>query len=64
MKSVCKFCEQLQLECTKFIKEGIFEEFYTLASYPVHLGIIEDLVTSLCQASKFVYSSWMTRNVY
>ena len=41
------------LEYTKLMKVGIFE---TLDSYPVHFGIIEGLVTSLCQVSKPVYS--------
>ena len=38
---------------------GIFLELDTLDSCPVHFGIIESLVTSLCQASKLVYSSWI-----
>ena len=50
-KSVRKFCQQLQPECTKLIKTGIFQELGSLGSYPLHFGIIEGLVTSLCQAS-------------
>ena len=40
------------LECTKLMKVGIFLKLNTLELYPVHFGIIEGLVTSLCQASK------------
>ena len=39
------------------VKVGIFLELDTLDSYPVHFGIIEGLVTFLCQASKIAYSS-------
>ena len=42
------------LEYTKLMKVRIFD---TLDSYPVHFGIIEGLVTSLCPASKPLYSS-------
>ena len=40
------------LECIKLIKAGMFKELDSLDSYPVHFGIIEGLVTSLCLASK------------
>ena len=50
-KSVRKFCQQLEPECTKLIKTGIFQELGSLGSYPLHFVIIEGLVTSLCQAS-------------
>ena len=59
VRGVCKFCQQLALECTKLMKVGIFLELDTLDSYLVHFGIIEGLVTSLCQASKSVYSLWI-----
>ena len=51
-KGVCKFCRQLDQECTKLIKAGSYEELDTLDSYPGHFGIIEGMVTSLCHASK------------
>ena len=38
------------------MKVGTFLELDTLASYPMHFVIIEDLVTSLCQASKLELS--------
>ena len=36
VRGVCKFCQQLALECTKLLKVGIFLELDTLDSYPVH----------------------------
>ena len=42
------------LEYTKLLKVGIFLELDTLDSHPMHFGIIEGLVTSLCQAYKLV----------
>ena len=53
VKGVCKFCQQLALECTKLMKVGIFLEpeayhpeqgdmllleLDTLDSYPVHFA--------------------------
>ena len=49
------FVRQLALECTKLMNVGIFLELDILDS--MHLGIIEGLATSLCQASKLVYRS-------
>ena len=37
-KSVRKVCQQLQPECTKLIKTGIFQELGSLGSYPLHFG--------------------------
>ena len=47
------------LECTKLMKVGIFLELDALDLYPVHFGLIESLITSLCQVSKLVYSLWI-----
>ena len=43
-------------EYTKLMKVGIVLELDTLDTYLEHFGIIEGLVTSLCQASKLVHS--------
>ena len=37
VRIVCKFCQQLALECKKLMKMGIFLELDSLHSYPVHL---------------------------
>lgn len=54
-----KFCQQLALESTKFIKARLFQELDTLSSYQVHFGTIKGLVTSICQATKLVQSLWI-----
>ena len=43
LRSVCKFCQQLALECTKLMKVGIFLELDTLDSYPVHFAWLPSL---------------------
>ena len=41
VRSVCKFCQQLALECTKLMKVRFFLEHDPSDSYPVHFGIME-----------------------
>ena len=47
VRGVCKFCQQLTLECTKLMKVGIFLELdtshCTLDSYPVHFARLPSL---------------------
>ena len=45
VRGVCKFCQQLALECTKLMKVGIFLELDTLDSYPVHFARLPSLYT-------------------
>ena len=45
VRGVCKFCQQLALECTKLITVGIFLELDTLDSYPVHFARLPSLYT-------------------
>ena len=43
VRGVCKFCQQLALECTKLMKVGLFLELDTLDSYPVHFAGLPSL---------------------
>ena len=43
VRGVCKFCQQLALECTKLMKVAIFLEFDTLDSYSVHFARLPSL---------------------
>ena len=54
-----KFCQRLALECTKVMKVGLFLELDTLGLPSAFWFNIEGLATSLCQASKLVYSAWI-----
>ena len=36
VRGVCKFCQQLALECTKLMKVGVFLELDILDSHLVH----------------------------
>ena len=42
VRGVCKFCQQLALECTQLMKVGIFLELDTL-DYPVHFARVLSL---------------------
>ena len=38
VRGLCKFCQQLALECTKLMKVAIILELDTLGSYSVHFA--------------------------
>ena len=43
VRGVCKFCQQLALECTKLMKVAIFLDLDTLDSYSVHFARLPSL---------------------
>ena len=43
VSGVCKFFQQLALECTKLMRVGIFLELDSLDSYPVHFARLPSL---------------------
>ena len=77
VRGVCKFCQQLALECTQLMKVGIFLELDTL-DYPVHFARLLSLFivhrfALLTLAHKMFnwiiivqhfFQNWKTGNIY